>query len=142
MRNVFLIALFALLSGCASRIEVDVSQSRLAGYTVGLPVFSARCATGRNGVGGRPGSGRTPLSGNLKIIGKYPHYRTNRGVYLGKVFRIGGTSRDGYRQDGRGILAHRRGDLSGTAGCLGLSPADMERLYGIGYVGMEVRIKR
>ena len=127
MRLLWLLPLLAVL-GCETTqrgrksVVVDISDQRVyIGEGVSIP-----CSTARRGTGGRPGSYRTPLSGNLyigrKYIGKYGHSMS-----------IHGTSKDGYFQNHRAVLFHgARKSRMGTPtslGCVTVSYADAARLY-------------
>ena len=129
-----LLALLALaLPSCAGYgyrpgcMTVDVSERKavVAGKT--LPVV-----TSYRGTGGKPGSKRTPI-GELTVIAKEPGHR------FGPVLRLGGISEDGWKQDGRGILIHRRFG-QGTKGCVGLEPDDVGFVFASLDVGDVVRI--
>lgn len=121
----------AFLSSCAGYkpgcMTVSVSQGKatVAGKT--LPVVTAT-----RGIGGKPGSRKTPI-GELVVIAKEPSHR------FGPILRLGGVSEDGYKQDGRGILIHRRFG-AGTRGCVGLEPEDVGFVFASLDVGDSVRI--
>ena len=111
----------------ASEIVVDTTRR-----IVRCGAWRAECVLSRRGFGGRPGSKRTPL-GDLTIIAKEARHR------FGPILRIGGVSRDGYRQDGRGVLFHRKFG-PGTSGCIALDPADVRWLFEHVAVGARVSI--
>lgn len=110
--------------GC---MTVDVSEKKAVVAGKVIPVKTAY-----RGIGGRPGSKKTPI-GNLAVISKEPYHR------FGPVLRLGGVSVDGYSQDCRGILIHRAYG-NGTRGCIGIPPEQMVAVYSALQVGDIVKI--
>lgn len=116
-------------------IVVDISEKKALVKGKVYPVV-----TGRAGIGGSPGSGKTPLSTPEKplvVIAKYAN--TPKG--LGPSLHIGGVSADGYAQARREILFHRT-PRAATGGCVGFAYADMPRIYASVPIGTPVIIQR
>lgn len=120
MKPLLLLAL--LLPSCASLgykpgcMVVDVSEKRAVIEGKAFPV-----AVSKKGVGGRPGSNKTPI-GTFTISQKTSRHR------FGPILRLSGESVDGYQQEGRGILVHKQFGSS-THGCIGLAPIDLSYVY-------------
>lgn len=130
-------------SGPRVILKVDVSDrsARLIGEPKPVKVI-----TGRAGIGGRPGSGCTPI-GTFTVAGKYRN--TSRG--LGKSLHLAGRDENGREQYAREIMCHvagwetERGEWkvrSGTRGCVGLPPSRMLLLWDRARVGDVVEISR
>lgn len=75
----------------------------------------------QKGIGGTPGSNKTP-TGELKVIDKTTKHR------YGTILRLGGYSDDRLRQDDRGILIHKKYGMY-THGCIGMDPKDLQFVY-------------
>lgn len=130
-------------SGPRVILKVDVSDrsARLIGEPKPVKVI-----TGRAGIGGRPGSGCTPI-GTFTVVGKYRN--TSRG--LGKSLHLAGRDENGREQYAREIMCHvagwetERGEWKvreGTRGCIGLPPSRMLLLWDRARVGDVVEIAR
>lgn len=125
-----ILALF--LSGCVPGMVVDISQQRLYRGWKSYPV-----STAQRGIGGKPGSYKTPV-GDLEIIGK----QMGR---FGPALIIGGVSRDGYQQKGRWIEIHGTSRELGvplSRGCVTVSYPAARELYEAVPVGTRIRIQR
>jgi L,D-peptidoglycan transpeptidase YkuD (ErfK/YbiS/YcfS/YnhG family) len=113
-----LLPLLALaLASCAStrgqgpqRIEVDTKAKVLRYQDIETPV-----ALGRNGIGSKAGSNKTPL-GTFTVT-KEPRHR------FGPALRL-----SGYQGHKRGILIHQAFN-STTRGCIAPPKAEMVRLF-------------
>lgn len=97
-------------------LYVDYSARRA---TLGTRTFPVTVS--KKGVGGRPGSNKTPI-GTFTICQKTTRHR------FGPILRLSGESVDGYRQDGRGVLVHKQFGSS-TRGCIGFAPIDLNYVY-------------
>lgn len=123
------------------KVDVSAGAARMIGEPKPVDVI-----TGRNGIGGRPGSGCTPI-GTFTVAAKYRN--TPKG--LGKSLHLAGLDEDGRPQYKREIMCHRagweteRGDWKvrqGTRGCVGLPPSRMLSLWERARVGDQVEIGR
>ena len=110
-------------------MTVDVSEKKAVVAGKVIPV-----AVSYKGVGGIPGSNRTPI-GTFKVIGKYRD--TSKG--LGKSLHLGGRDENGIPQDKREIMVHA--SYKGwTHGCIGPTPEFMPFVYSTMQVGDVVKI--
>lgn len=101
-------------------LKVDISEQRLY---VNHPKaqFSTPISTAKRGIGGKPGSNKTPL-GKLVVqnhkIGRY-----------GPTVELHGRSIDGYEQRGRYIQIHKGCIKSGSRGCVRTSASVSNWIY-------------
>ena len=132
-------------SGSGPRVILKVDVSAGAARMIGEPK-PVDVITGRNGIGGRPGSGCTPI-GTFKVAGKYRN--TPKG--LGKSLHLAGRDENGREQYDREIMCHADGwendrgnwiSRKGTHGCVCLPPSRMLALWERARVGDKVEISR
>ncbi len=153
------------------QIAVSLSRQELVVEDPGggaPPLLKARVSSGRNGVGFREGSGKTPTGRfevaerigdgfglrtifcNRKPAGTWPDAlpaETNPGddFILGRILRLRGLEEANANTWERYIYIHGTNDIENLGrpvshGCIRLSPEDMLALFSLSYIGMPVSI--